>query len=55
MFTDYSLNLGSYEVMYMYANMDKPDNQPAYIYTHHKKVSTSLTFYNDSYIGTYHA
>jgi hypothetical protein len=36
MFTDYSLNLGSYEVIYMYSNMDKPDN--LHINTHPKKV-----------------
>jgi hypothetical protein len=27
----------------MYTNLDKPDN--LHIYTHHKKISTSLTFY----------
>jgi hypothetical protein len=44
MVTDYNLKLGSYEVICMYANVDKPAN--LHIYTHHKKVSTYLTSYN---------
>jgi hypothetical protein len=56
MFTDNNLNLGSYEVIYIYMYVDKPDN--LFIHTHHNRLQRHLQhikidmYVDNSYLTT---